>query len=207
MKEVGAGPSVDASEIILQAAARLLSESPFASASISDVALAADVTEQYMRTHFSDLGAVGDAILDRERVSMHEIMIALRHEPSSPLIKLVSAFERVGRNLRDDVVVRAGVRLASESRGSFPHRRIDPFATWRAFVLELLHEAVAEGEMEEITAVEEAARVVVAAGIGTKDLIAFHGTWDSAPVQMAATAQILVDYMRRPRFVSRGVIR
>lgn len=205
----GPGPasSRDDREALVQAAARLLTERPFASVSFPEVAIGAGVSGQRVRSHFLDMVAVGDAILDRERASMHEIMTALGGERATSLEKLVSAFERVGVNLRDDVVVRAGVRMAAESRGSFPHRRLDPFATWRAFVVDLLRKSVVDGEMEDTTNVEEAARVIVAAGMGTKDLIAFRGTWDSAPMQMASTAQVLVDYMTRPRPSSSGVVR
>lgn len=181
----------------LGVAGELLSVRPFASVSMADVAEAARVSMSELESRFPDMTSIGDAVLDRERFSMRQVMDQLRAEPLTSSQKLIRAFEGVGANLRFDPVVRAGVRIAAESRDYFPHRRLDPFATWQAFVVDLLESATTAGELRISAELDEAARVLVAAGMGTKDLIAFHGTWETAPAQMASTARIIVGYMSR----------
>jgi len=187
----------DIKEDLLRIAGEELTRRPFAAVSLADLADAAGVSATEIEGYFSDMTSVGDAILDRERSSMRDVIARLHVETVNPSQKIVRAFELVGVNLRSDPVVRAGVRIAAESRHDFPHRRLDPFATWQTFVVELLEAAVSAGELHVSAGLDQAARVLVAAGMGTKDLIAFRGTWETAPAQMASTARVIVDYMRR----------
>ena len=77
-----------------------------------------------------------------------------------------------------NVLVRAGMRLAAESRTEFPERRIDPYATWHALLTGALAEAAAAGELRPGTNIDEVAWTLVAVGFGTKDLVGFHGRWE-----------------------------
>lgn len=197
MKDAGIERDSDTKEGLLRIAGEELARRPFAAVSLADLADAAGVSATEIERYFSDMTSVGDAILDRERSSMRDIMARLHVDTARPSQKLVRAFELVGMNLRRDPVVRAGVRIAAESRDDFPHRRLDPFATWQTFVVELLEAAVSAGELHVSAGLDQAARVLVAAGMGTKDLIAFHGSWETAPAQMASTARVIVDFMRR----------
>lgn len=187
----------DERQRLLQAGAARLATEAFAAVRFEDVARDAGLDLQLVRAIFPRKTDLAGAILDHERASMRSTMEEIVGRDLPPLEKVVRAFERVGQNCHEDLLVRAGVRLASESRRHFPERRLDPFETWRAFITAQLLHARGEGVLRDIN-IRGAVWVLVSAGIGTKNLIAFHDSWDSAADQMAATARTIVCLISDP---------
>ncbi len=179
-----------ARERLLTAGAKRLAVEPLASVRFANIAADAGVEVQQARVVFPSKVALAGAILDHERASMRAAIRDVTGASIPPLDKIVRAFEVVGSNLARDILVRAGVRLASESRHQFPERRLDPFQTWGSFVTAQLSEARAAGDLRDVE-IDAAARLYVSAGMGTKDLIAFHDSWSSAKTQMGASARTI----------------
>ncbi|KJL19789.1 hypothetical protein RL72_02834 [Microbacterium azadirachtae] len=165
---------------ILQAGASLLAVHPFAEVSLADLSVAAGLPLAQVERHFEDMHALGAAILDHERTAMSNMQTKVKGDPSAPLADLRDAFRSVGQLLAADVVVRAGVKLAAEARHQFPERRLDPFRTWQNFVGERLRSAHEMGQLHDTADIEAIVRLIVAGGMGTKDLLAVHGTWSEA---------------------------
>jgi hypothetical protein len=136
-----------------------------------------------------ELREVAHLILDIESASMRRIKEVIASERSDPLDKIVTAFRMVGDNLARDPKIRAGVVIASRWSGAFPERRIDPFRTWESFVAEALQESRRMGRIRQDIDVVEASWVVVAAGIGAKELIAFRDAWADAGYILEWTAR------------------
>lgn len=183
---------MDERQALIDAGAARLAEEAFAAVRFEDIARDAGIEEQAARGVFRSKTELASAILDHERLSMRTAMAEVVTQDAPPLEKLVQAFGRVGQNCADDVVVRAGVRLAAESRRYFPERRLDPFETWRAFVTAQLVHARCDGTLRDGIDTDDAVWLFVSAGIGAKDLIGFHDSWDRAGTQMAGTARTLV---------------
>lgn len=178
-------------EQILLAAGRLLAERPFAASQLFDVASAAGLSLDVVRSLFPRMTDLGNAILDHERASMHLVQrrVSAIARPSE---RVIAAFRLVGENLADDVLVRAGVRIAGESRAMFPSRRLDPFKTWETFIRTQLEAERASGARLAID-IEQATRLLVAAGMGAKELVAFSGDWRAAPAALETTASDLLN--------------
>ncbi|MBF0816244.1 hypothetical protein [Microbacterium paludicola] len=176
---------------VLTAGADLLARHPLNSVQLSDVAKAADVTLEEVANDYPSIRRLAADVLDHERASMRDVQRRAELE-HSPVRRIVAAFRLVGENLAADIVVRAGVRIASESREQFPDRRIDPFQTWQSFVRGQLEEELAAGRRLAI-GIERGTWLIVASGMGTKDLIAFSGDWDSAPEMLAQTASDILE--------------
>lgn len=188
---------------LMTAGARQMATLPLASVMYGDIARDADVEATRAREVFPTKFALADAILDHERASMRAAIADVTRADIPPLEKIVRAFEVVGSKLASDIVVRAGVRLASESRDHFPHRRLDPFQTWSSFVSSRLLEAQDMGELHDIRLdIDATVRLFVSAGMGTKDLIAFDNSWASAETQMGAAAMTITRLMRRNQRVA-----
>lgn len=179
-------------QAILRAAAVQLARDSFVGVRYEDIVQDAGIGLSEAHAVFADTADIANAILDHERASMRTAMAEIISQPISPLQKIVRAFEAVGENCAHDMLVRAGVRLAAESRQYFPHRRLDPFETWRGFVRSQLMHARGDGTLRNVD-IEDTVWVLVAAGMGAKDLIAFNGSWGEAGAQMAATARTLVN--------------
>ncbi|WP_346035208.1 hypothetical protein [Brevibacterium picturae] len=140
---------------------------------------------------------LGAAILTYEGAAMREAHRLAASQYPHPLERVEASFRLVGDRLASDVIVRAGIRIAAEAASCFPERNIDPFRTWKAFVVGALEESVAEGEIRDGVRIEAAARVLVSAGMGTKDLLTFTNDWDSAGERLAEVASFVISGMRR----------
>jgi hypothetical protein len=137
------------------------------------------------------------AILDTERTSMRYIQAELTSATDVPSTKLVKAFTLVGRNLRDDVVVRAGVKLANDYREHFPERRLNPYATWRTFVQTQLRESQVS-LMNKHTSADLLADRLVSGGLAAWRALDQSGLWHEAPERMAGAARSILDETRSP---------
>lgn len=184
-------------EFIRAAAARLVRD-PFAEVRYDDIVRDAGLEMSDARSLFADKAEIANAILDHERASMRTTMAEIIGQAISPLQKIIRAFEAVGENCERDILVRAGVRLATESRQYFPHRRLDPFETWREFVRSQLVHARGGGTLRDID-IEDTVWVLVAAGMGAKDLIAMQGSWENAGTRMADIARTVVSLIATSR--------
>lgn len=177
---------------LLLAAAVRLADEPLALVTLEDVARDAHMSLATVLASYGSTIEVGRSILDHERASMRTAMVEVERQRVTPLQKIVLAFEAVGQNLASDIVVRAGVRIAAESKRFFPERRLDPFETWRAFITRQLTLSGQRGGLRSGVDVESTAWLMVSAGMGAKDLIAFQNSWSTAATQMGATARTAV---------------
>lgn len=199
-RQIGAlvDPSVTEGQrgVLLYVAASRLARVPFAAVTIDDIVADSGLPNFYVRGLFADMHEIGTTVLDHERASMRTVQERVSKAGTDPLEQLMLAFRLVGENLASDVVVRAGVRLASESREYFPERRLDPFRTWEAFVTTQLTRARDADLLKKRVDIANTVWTVVAAGMGTKDLIAFHDAWDQAPTRLEAVVRNIVSLIR-----------
>lgn len=189
---------------LLETAGGLLASEPYVAVTLARVADAAGCPLEDVEGVFPAMHAVGSAILDHERESMRAAQRRAGEVARDPIESLVTTFRCVGENLAGDVVVRAGVRLAAESRHYFPERRIDPFATWERFVTQELERAREESLLREDVDLPTAVWLLVAAGMGTKDLVAFRNTWEETPVRLEETVIALLALVTREGRVPRS---
>ncbi|GMA23290.1 hypothetical protein GCM10025864_10490 [Luteimicrobium album] len=183
---------------VVAAAAGLFAERPYAEVRLDDVADTAGLTVDEVVARVGDLHAVASAVLTAEGGSMRAAMAAARERSDDPLDVLATTFRLVGENMASRVEVRAGMRLAAESHRHFPERRIDPYRTWRAFVVGQLTEATKRGLLRPGVDVDEVAWLLVSGGMGTKGLLEFRGAWDEAPRRLAGIADAVVGLIAAP---------
>lgn len=173
---------------LLRSGATYLANNPFAVATIDGFSVAASVGVERVIQEYGDISTLGRAVLDHERQSMRVVQARVSKLDGGGFVRLRAGFAEIGALLANDVIVRAAIRIASESHDSFPERRLDPFLTWSEFVYSRLSEAQREGTTREGVDLREACRLLVAAGIGTKDFIALHGLWGEAEALLDRTA-------------------
>ena len=192
-------PAAALSPQILMAAANLLIAVPFPQVTLDDVMRGTSLHTSHPGTQSLSMHAIGAGILDHERASMRSAKESAFAASEDPLERLVYVFRTVGENLAHDTVVRAGVRIAAESRQYFPERRIDPFLTWERFVTTQLEHAHLKHSLRADIDIPGAVRIIVAAGMGTKDLVAFQDAWNEAPARFEETIVGVVELMMRER--------
>ncbi|WP_458114334.1 hypothetical protein M1D88_09825 [Arthrobacter sp. R1-13] len=128
---------------------------------------------------YGNMRSIAIAILDAEGASMRTAQqVAILRAQGQPLDVLRHTFRIVGRNMQTMPVVRAGMRLAIESHEQFPERNIDPYRTWRAFILAQLSDARDQAMLNPEVDIEAVTWLLVSSGMGTKELVSFTGAWD-----------------------------
>ena len=174
----------DVRALALESASRRLAVAPLSGVTWAELVQDAGVPVEQIARVYPTVHVIASAVLDHERASMRTAQERAFKATVDPLERLTLVFQFVGESLATDMLVRAGVRIASESRHLFPERRLDPFATWEKFVSAQLIEGASSGLIREGIDVPAAVRVLVAAGMGTVDLLAFHDAWDDAPPRL-----------------------
>lgn len=175
-------------ERVLHAAAEILQHRPFETVTLAHVSEAVDLDEVVVRAIYGSMHELGSAILAHEGESMRNAQRRAQRDAQEPLERLRIAFRYTGDNLAEDVMVRAGIRIAGESHHCFPERNISPFRTWRSFISAALDDALAAGAIRPDVSVEDAAWLLTAAGLGTKDLLSFTNDWQAAPALLEQVA-------------------
>lgn len=184
--------------VILNVAAEHLAATPLPVVTMAQIVDDAGLSLEQVAPLYSSVHTIASVILDHERGSMHAAQERVFEATDDPLERLTLAFRFVGENLATDMLVRAGVRIAYESRDLFPERRLDPFRTWEKFVTTQLVAAESKGLLRAGVDVAGLVWIIVAAGMGTKDLLAFHDTWDEASIRLEATVAAVLDLVRAP---------
>lgn len=182
---------------ILEQAAGLLAAVPYQTVTLEAVADELNISMDELLHHFPSMHSLGSAILTHEGATMRKAQQRAEEETPDPLVRLHLAFRLVGRNLAVDPIVRAGIRIAAEAAPWFPERNINPFRTWEAFVTRNLDEANDAGLLKAGTDIASASWLYVAAGMGTKDLLAFTGDWPSAEDKLATISKIVIESIRQ----------
>ncbi|TFD11650.1 hypothetical protein E3T35_09110 [Cryobacterium sp. TMT1-2-2] len=189
---------------ILGIAAQRLVLVPFAAVTLDQISSDAGLAAGRVELSFPTMRSIGSGILDHERESMRIVRENAFAASSTPLARLVHVFRSVGENLANDIVVRAGVRIAGESRHFFPERRLDPFRTWASFVTTQLTEARNRGDLRAGVNISETVEAVLAAGMRVKDLISFHDAWHEAPERFETVVTELLSPLTQAQQKLRG---
>ena len=182
---------------VILAAAKLLAESPFAAVSLDQVSRSSHVALGTIREHFPSMHDLACSILDAEGDAMRGAQHRASNEVMNPLDRLRSAFRIVGENMSTNVVVRAGMRLASESHQYFPERNIDPYRTWQKYISSELSDAHSRGMLVDGVDIQSVTWMLVAAGMGTKELVAFRKVWHEVSPRLEATLGTVLDIISR----------
>ena len=187
---------------LLQVGAEVLARRPYETVNLSQIASKLACPTAAVIAEFPTMHALGSEILNLEGSSMRQAMSEADGMSLDALERLCVTFRLVGRNLGTNLIVRAGIRIAAESAHMFPERRINPFRTWEHFVSSSLNEAAECGLLRSDIQIGEATWLLVAVGMGTKDLLQFTGNWADAEVKLEGAARAIVHMILAPAEVS-----
>lgn len=187
---------------LLRSGARYLSNVPFAIATLEGFGASACMSVEQISQEYSNMSALGSAILDYESKAMRRVQSEIGYSVEAGFMRLVAGFASTGALIAGDIVVRAAVRLAVESRSFFPERDLDPFQTWSGFIGARLEEAKRLGSIRPAVNLPDARDILVSAGIGTRDFIFLHNEWAESERLLYRTALNFVHLVEVPRSFS-----
>ncbi len=139
----------------------------FGSATLTDITAAAGVTKGALYFHFQSKEDVALAVIDAE----HEIATLaakqILESDVSPLESMLRLCADLAERLVSDPVVRAGIRLTTES-SSFDRPVSLPYEDWLATFEALVRGAVDAGELRPDTDAEKLAHFIIPAFTGVQ---------------------------------------
>lgn len=155
-------------EIVLAAAAEF-DEVGYAAASLSSIAARLDRTKGAMSYHFSTKDSLAREVVERQYGQWGEVLERIRGDGYDGVDAMVLLSFIVAARFRDDVLVRAGIRLQHDA-GLHGVKLPTPFVAWNAVLLELLTKAGASITMPPGLDLQGAAEVLVEAFTGLQQV-------------------------------------
>ncbi|GAA2043372.1 MULTISPECIES: ScbR family autoregulator-binding transcription factor [Streptomyces] len=146
---------------ILDGAARAFDTAGFSGASLSDIVKEAGVTKGALYFHFTSKEALAHALVGEQ----FTVWRPFEEDERPGLQTVIDLLHRMALSLRDDVRVRAGIRLVIE-QGSFQDPDPTPYQTWIDTVRDCLARAQGRGDVRPEVDVGEAAGFIVGCWTG-----------------------------------------
>lgn len=159
--------AVETRALILRAAATVFEERGYGSASLSDVSTAAGVTKGALYFHFDSKESLALAIIEAQHRSSMSVGRALLDQKMPGLRAIITMSQQLAKQLREDVVVRAGIRLTTEA-SNYSSPIVTPYQEWIVACEEFLRRAIDEGDVTETIDVSVVAHFIIPAFTGVQ---------------------------------------
>lgn len=147
-------------ERIVRGAAETFDRDGFASSSLADIAAASGVTKGALYFHFASKDDIAAAVIEAEHAIASASARVTIAETASPLECAVILSADLARRLQSDPIVRAGIRLTTESSSSEISVR-EPYEDWLETFETVARAAVAAGELRPDVDPVQLARFII----------------------------------------------
>ena len=159
--------AVETRAAIIRAAADVFDAVGYGGASMADICVAAGLTKGALYFHFASKEALALAVIDAQHTRAIGLGDELLHSEEPGLRVLLQMTFELGKQVRDDPVSRAGIRLTMESSNlSVPVVR--PYEDWIEACAVLLQRAILDGDVRADVDVAAAARFISPAFTGVQ---------------------------------------
>lgn len=150
---------------IIEAAAELIHEVGYAEMTLNQVSQRAEVTKGGMYFHFASKEDIGLALIELQHAQVRGGAAAILDSDEDAVVKMLRMSADLAARLASDPVVRAGIRLTTDSVPLGPTRQ-EPYKDWISVYEQLITEAVAAGQMKPMTEPHTLAQTVIACYTG-----------------------------------------
>lgn len=154
---------------ITRAAAAEFDEVGYAAASLSSIAARLGKTKGAMSYHFSSKASLAREVVETQYRQWEGVLGGIRGDGHRGVDAMILLAFAVAARFRDDVLVRAGIRLQHDA-GLHGVDLPTPFVSWIDMTRELLTEAQAAGELDSVLDADAAAEVLVEAFTGVQQV-------------------------------------
>ncbi|GAB2786394.1 ScbR family autoregulator-binding transcription factor [Streptomyces daliensis] len=148
---------------LVHAAAVLFEQQGFAQTTLNGICREVGVSSGALHFHFENKAAIANAIEEKASSTLRHTVSRQRPRRAGALQELIDTSHVLVAQLRDDLIVRSGVRLSHDiARQGGPAFRQE----WQARVRALLEEAKEDGSLAPGVSVAEVAATVTLATVG-----------------------------------------
>ncbi|MDJ0339462.1 ScbR family autoregulator-binding transcription factor [Cryobacterium sp. PH31-O1] len=159
--------AIETRAAIIRGAAAAFEQRGYGSTSLAQVSAAAGVTKGALYFHFDSKEALAVAIIDAQHEQSAGAGQLLLEKDVPGLRALISMSYELARQLRDDLIVSAGVRLTIEA-ANFSTPVSAPYLDWMVTCEEFLRRAITAGDVAPTLDVPAAAAFFTAAFTGVQ---------------------------------------
>lgn len=159
--------AIETREKIVAAAAQVFSEMSFAEASMADILKLAGVTQGSLYFHFDSKTDLAYEVVRRQHEKAYSLGSARLNSEASAAENLVGISYDLATALMNEPVMRAGLRLVTESINVFVKPVVKPYVDWIEICKVLLQRAVENGETKKPLDIDSASVVVISSFTGT----------------------------------------
>jgi AcrR family transcriptional regulator len=158
--------AVRSREALLLAAATVFDRESFESATLDQIASEAGAAKGRLLYHFGSKAILANAVVSGYHVAWTSLMLQATHASDlTGLAALDYLIDDLTRSILEDPIVRAGIRLSTESAYEMQEAR-EPFTEWVEFVAQLLRRGKRDASVGARINSAEAARAVVGSFFG-----------------------------------------
>ena len=165
-------------ELIVQAAGVVFAEKAYAQATLGDVLREAGVTQGALYFHFESKKALALEVIERQ----HHLFIDTGNDLLGKKMQGLPAMIILSRDLAMQIttnpLVRAGLRLSTESADLFVESARRPYEDWIDTCEALIERAVAEGDVSSAHEPGRLAAYVIASFTGVQSLSQARTQWE-----------------------------
>ncbi|MER5637817.1 ScbR family autoregulator-binding transcription factor [Kitasatospora sp. NPDC002227] len=168
-------------QLIIQAAAQAFDLEGFALTGLSEIAQLCGVSKGALYFHFGSKEQLADAVMTESRETLRDIVRQARSRRGAGLQYLIDLCHGLARQLDQDVVFRAGLRLTEEpglADGSCP----SPYPAWERLVGRQLARAVRDEDLHPDVLLAEVTALLAATAAGIESLSRRDKGWLSPHV-------------------------
>ncbi|MFO7690233.1 MAG: ScbR family autoregulator-binding transcription factor [Cryobacterium sp.] len=152
---------------IVRGAAVVFQNRGYGSTSLADVCAAAGVTKGALYFHFDSKEALARAIIEAQHETSSMIGQTLLAAGTPGLNAMIEMSLEIARQLHEDPVVSAGVRLTIEA-ANFDSPVAGPYLDWMTACEEFLRRAITEGDVHPNLEVVRTAHFIISAFTGVQ---------------------------------------
>jgi AcrR family transcriptional regulator len=154
-----------ARDLILDSAAAAFDRSGFSGAHMAEIIRHTGLDQGTVYLCFRSKRALADALINEKYERWEPIIKSINQTGMRGMKAVREMSRRVSFSLRDDVRVRAAMRLSQELWPLSVAK--NPYATWSSIIEKYLREGIEDGELDRALDVHDAATVSVRAFFGT----------------------------------------
>jgi TetR/AcrR family transcriptional repressor of uid operon len=165
-------------ELIIRSAANVFATRSYAQATLGDVRRDSGVTQGALYFHFDSKNALAVEVIERQHGLFYEAGTALVEEDHAGLPAMIILSRRLASLITSDAIVRAGLRLTTESADQFVGPARKPYEDWIATAEVLVARAIADGDIPSAQDPAAIAAFVIATFTGVQSLSQARTGWD-----------------------------
>ncbi|UOE42830.1 ScbR family autoregulator-binding transcription factor [Agromyces larvae] len=152
---------------IMQGAAEVIREVGYANASLGQISEAAGVTKGALYFHFNSKEEIARALIDEQHRITREAAKKIMSHDASAIEHMVQLTADLAGRLVGDPIVRAGIRLTTDS-STFDSPIAGPYQDWMETFEQLAMRAQHQGETNGVIAPDLLARFIIPAFTGVQ---------------------------------------